>query len=153
MTISHEIQKFHTSSNNFAWLCEVKNALAPISPSWSISHDCSKFFHGHAKSILRFSFELQQKKSLLVHFAWICEMEIHNFSTLFCHFFHFFLLNPLQSPPNQLQISVQTNCITSFIMHLDLHQLYLFSSIWFISFVTNLSKSYLKMTPKLHKTC
>ena len=28
-----------------------------------------------------------------------------------------------------------------------------FSSIWFISFVSNLSKSYLEMTPKLNKTC
>ena len=91
------------------------------------------------------------KKYLLVHFiwlceifAWSCEMEIHNFSTFFCHFFHFFLLNPLQSPPNQFQIPVQTNYITFVIMHLDLHQLYLFSSIWLISFVTNLWNHTLK---------
>ena len=50
------------------------------------------------------------KNCLLVHFAclyetftWSCEMEIHNFSTPFCHFSHFFLLNPPQPPPNQLQ--------------------------------------------------
>ena len=51
------------------------------------------------------------------------------------------------------QISIQTYCITSFIMHLDHYQYYLFSSIWFISFVTNLSNLYLEITPKLHKTC
>ena len=82
------------------------------------------------------------KKFLLVHFTWSCEI-----------FFNFFPLNPPQPPPSQLQSPVQTNCITSFIMHLDHHQLYLFSSIWVISFATNLSKSYLEMTPKLHKTC
>ena len=134
-------------ANNFAWLCEVKNTSAPIfawsceinfeislwfvakNTFWSISYDCAKFSHGHAK------------------WKYII------FQLFFCHFFHFFLLNPLQSPPNQFQIPVQTNYITFVIMHLDLHQLYLFSSIWLISFVTNLSKSYLEMSPKLHKTC
>ena len=68
-----------------------------------------------------FPFELQSN-SPLVHFARLCEfsacsceIEKHGFSTPFCHFF--FLLIPLQPPPNQLQIQVQTNCITSFIMH------------------------------------
>ena len=100
------------------------------------------------------------KIPLLVHFARLweffacsCEIEKHGFSTSFGHFSHVFLLISLQLPPNQLQIPIQTDGIAYFIMHLDHHQLYLFSSIWFISFVTNLSKSYLEMTPKLHKTC
>ena len=78
-----------------------------FSPFWSISHDYAKFLDGHTKSTLRFPFDLQHK-CLLVHFAWLCEifawsceMEIHNFSTPFCHFFNFFLLNPPQPYPNQ----------------------------------------------------
>ena len=43
-------------------------------------------------------------------FAWSCEMEILNLSTLFFHFFYFFLLNPPQSPSNQLQSLVQVHC-------------------------------------------
>ena len=61
MSISHKIWQFRMSSNNFARLCEIKNASAPILPSWSISHDCAKFLHGHAKSAFRFPFEPQQK--------------------------------------------------------------------------------------------
>ena len=144
--ISHELQQFRTivrsgkSINTifvflkrFAWLCEIN-------------------FH--------FSHGVLQPKSILFQFARLCEffacsceIEKHGFSTPFCNFSHFFILIPLQPPPNQLQIPIQFDCIASFIMHLDHHQLYLFSSIWFISFVTNLSKTYLKMTPKLHKTC
>ena len=100
------------------------------------------------------------QNSFPVHFTRLCEfftcsckIEKHSFSTPFCIFFHFFLLIPLQPPPNQFQIPIQTNYITYFIVHLDHHQLYLLSSIWFISFGTNLSKSYLEMTQKLHKTC
>ena len=72
---------------------------------WSISHDCANFPHVHAK----------WKNTV--------------FQLFFCHFFHFFLLILLQLPPNQLQIPIQIDCIASFIMHLDHHQLYLFSSI------------------------
>ena len=53
---------------------------------------------------------IYNKKCLLVHFAWSCEMEIYDFSTLFWHFFHFFLMNPPQPPPNQLQSLVQVHC-------------------------------------------
>ena len=94
------------SFNNFAWLCEVENASASISSSWSISQDCAKFSHGHEKSIFIFPFKLQPN-SFLVHFARLCEfsacsceMEKHSFSTPFCHFCHFFLLNPPQPPWN-----------------------------------------------------
>ena len=112
--------QFRTSSNNFVRLCEVENAPAPILPFWSILHNCAKFSHGHAKSIFSFLFELQPN-FFLVHFARLCEfftcsckIEKHGFSTPFCHFF---LLISLQPTPNQLQIQVQTSCITSFIMH------------------------------------
>ena len=127
--------QFHTSPNKFSRLCEVENASARILSSWSILHDCTKILHGHAKSVFTSPLQLQPK-SPLVHFARLCKffacsckIEKHGFSTSFCHFSHFFLLIPLQLPPNQLQILVQTDCIASFIMHLDHHQLYLFSSI------------------------
>ena len=125
---------------HFAWLCE--------NFAWS----CEIAFH--------FSLSMLQPTPILFHFSWLCEnfawsceIEKHAFSTPLCNFSHFFLLIPLQLPPNQLQIPFPTDCIAFFIMHLDHHQLYLFSSIWFISFVTNLSKSYLEITSKLHKTC
>ena len=122
MTISHEIQQFRMIVRNFRMV--MRNQL------WNFPLICSK-------------------KCLLIHFAWSCEMEIHNFSLIFFISSIFFFWIHL----NHLQIPFKTNCITYFIMYLDLHQLYLFSSIWFISFVTNLSKSYLEITPKLPKTC
>ena len=146
LAISHDGAKWKTISfifvflERFAWLYKIFAWLCEIA------------FH--------FSLSMLQPTPILFHFAWLCEnfawsceIEKHAFSTPLCNFSHFFLLIPLQLPPNQLQIPIQTNCIASFIMHLDHHQLYLFSSIWFISFVTNLSKSYLEMTPKLHNTC
>ena len=135
MAISHELQQFrmfvrsqkciNTNFHLFGAFCmTVRNfRMVMRNQLWDFPLICSKKF-------------------LLVHFTWSCEI-----------FFNFFPLNPPQPPPSQLQSPVQTNCITSFIMHLDHHQLYLFSSIWVISFATNLSKSYLEMTPKLHKTC
>ena len=117
----------------FAWLCE--------NFAWS----CEIAFH--------FPLSMLQPTPIVFHFAWSCEIEKHAFSTPLCNLSHFFIFNPPLPPSIQLQIPIQTDCISSFIMHLDHHLLYLFSSIWFISFVTNLSKSYLEMTPKLHKTC
>ena len=40
--ISHELQQFRMSSNNFARLCEMEIASAPFSPSWRIMHDYAK---------------------------------------------------------------------------------------------------------------
>ena len=120
-----------------------------------ISHDCAKWkIHQHhfrlpgafRMTVRNFRMVMQNQFSLfpfelrpnspLVQFArlcefsaCLCEIEKHSFSTPFCLFFHFFVLIPLQPPPNQHQIPVQTNYITSFIVHLDHHQLYLFSSI------------------------
>ena len=104
--------QFHTSSNNFARLCEVEKV-----------HQHHFYLLGAFCMIVRnfrvvmrnqFSllpFELQPK-SPLVHFAHLCkffacscEIEKHGFSTSFCHFSHFFFLIPLQLPPNQLQIN------------------------------------------------
>ena len=106
----------------------------------AISHDCAKWkihqHHFHLPGAFRmtmqnfrmvmwnqfslFPFELQPK-SFMFHFTRLCgfsscscEMEKHSFSTPFCHFFNFFLLSPLQLPPNQLQIPIQTDCIASF---------------------------------------
>ena len=145
MTISHEIQQFrmiirsqkcintnfrlsgafHMTMQNFCMVIQNQLWDFPLicntNAFWSISHDCVKFSHDHAKwkyLIFKLSFVISS-----ISFSW----------------FHF----------NYLQIPVQTNCITSFIMHLDHHQLSLFSSIWLISFVTNLSKSYIEMTSKL----
>ena len=67
--------------------------------------------------------------TFLSHFAWSCEIENHAIPAPLCNLSHFFMFNP--SPPSsiKLQIPIQTDCIASFIMHLDHHQLYLFSSI------------------------
>ena len=128
-TFSHEPQQFcmmvqsggsisiiFVFLERFTWLCE--------NFTWS----CEIAFH--------FSLSMLQPKPILFHFAWpceifawSCEIEKHAFSTPLCNFSNFFLLIPLQLPSNQLQISVQTDCIAYFIMHLDHHQLYLFSSI------------------------
>ena len=94
-----------------------------------------------------------QPTPILFHFAWLCEIEKYVFSTPLCNFSHFFIFNPSPPPSIKLQSLVQVHFIASFIMHLDHHQLHLFSSTWLISFVTNLSKSYLEITPKLPKTC
>ena len=81
---------------------------------------------------------------LCENFAWSCEIEKYAFPTPLCNFSHFFVFNPPPPPSIQFQSLVQTNYITSFIVYLDYHQLYLFSSIWFISFVTSYKKHTLK---------
>ena len=150
---------FARAFSNLAWWCEVENLSAAFSSCWSICMTVRKF-----RMVMRNHFShcpyVLQPTSFLFHFAWLCEnfawsceIEKHVFSTPFCNFSHFFIFNPPLPPSIQLQIPIQTDCIASFIMHLDHHQLYFFSSIWFISFVTNLSKLYLEMTPKLYKTC
>ena len=110
-------------------------------------------FAWSCKISFHFSLSMLQPKPILFHFAWSCEIEKHVFSTPLCNFSRFFIFNLFPPPSIQLQSLVQTNYITSFIVYLDHRQLYLLSSIWFISFDTNLSKSYLEMAPKLHKTC
>ena len=126
---------------------------------WSISHDCAKFSHDHAKSALKFSLSCSTNlpsgpfRIVMQNFRMI----MRNGNIWFLSFLLSFLPFPssfsTSTASKSAQIPVQTNCITAFIMHLDHHQHYLFSSIWFISFVTNLSKSYLEITPKLYKTC
>ena len=91
--VLHEPQQVHTivrsgeciSTNfvfleHFAWSCEIS-------------------FH--------FSPGVLQPKPILFHFAWLCEffacsceIEKQGFPTLFCNFFHFFILISLQLPPN-----------------------------------------------------
>ena len=151
--ISHEIWTFHIRYSHFALSCEIIRwavttcwnifwtishdhakstyiflSLQPLFIFWFISHNHAKFLHDHAN---------------IQHLVFKLPFVISSIS------FFWFHLNYLQF----VQMSVQTNCITSFIMYLDHHQHYLFFSIWFISFVTNLSNLYLEMTPKLHKTC
>ena len=120
--------------------------------SWSILHGCAKFSHDHAKLALKFALACSTNPpSDPFHIV------MQNGNIKFLSFLLSFIPFPSSfstSTTSKLaQIPVQTNCITSFIMHLDYHQYYLFSSIWSISFVTNLSNLYLEMTPKLHKTC
>ena len=71
---SRNLEKIHfrTSLNNFAWWCEMENPSAAFSFCWSISHDCAKISHGHAKSL--FTFPLcSVAKPILFHFAWLCK--------------------------------------------------------------------------------
>ena len=120
--VSHEPQQFRTMVGSgesisiififlelFARLCE--------NFAWS----CEIGFH--------FSLSMLQPKPILFHFTWSCEIEKHAFLTLLCNLSHFFIFNPPLPPLIELQISFQTDCIASFIMHLDHHQLYLFFSI------------------------
>ena len=148
---------FRTRSNNFAW--------AP-----TILHECAKSkMHQHQFRLPRafrmtmrnFHMVMQNqlwavpliynKKCLLVHFAWLCEifswlceMEIHNFSTPFWHFFHFFLLNPPQPPLNQLQSLVQVHFFF-LIIHI------ICPSQFHFSFVIQCFKNHFKTSPKPHK--
>ena len=79
----------------------------------TISHDCAKWkTHQQQFRLLRAfhmivrNFCMVMRNQFLARlwefFACSCEIEKHSFSTLFCLFFHFFLLIPLQPPPNQL---------------------------------------------------
>ena len=116
-TFSHEPQQFRTMVRSggsisiifvflehFAWLYE--------NFAWS----CEIASH--------FSLSMLQPKPILFHFAWSCEIEKHVFSTPLCYFSHFFIYNPPLPPLIQLQSLVQTNYITSFIVHVDHHQLW-----------------------------
>ena len=61
-----------------------------FSPSWSISH----VLHGHAKSALRFPFNLQQK-CLLVHFTWLCEFSHDHAKWKYIIFQLFFVISSI----------------------------------------------------------
>ena len=148
--------QFRMSSNNFARLCEVENSSAPFSPSWSISHDCAGFSHSHAKSVFTFPLWAAAKfpSSPFRTIVRIFHMFMQNWKTCFFNSFLPFLSLDFTSTNSKSTPNLGPNQLHYFFHYaLDHHQLYLFSSIWFISFITNLSKSYLEMTPKLHKTC
>ena len=99
---------FARAPSNFAWWCEVESPSASFSSSRSVSHDCVKISHGHAKSL--FTFPLcAAAKPILFHFAWLCEnfvwsckIEKHVFSTPLCNSSHFFIFNPPLPPSIQL---------------------------------------------------
>ena len=117
---------------HFAWLCE--------NFAWS----CEINFH--------FFLFVLQPKPILFHFSRLCEfsacsceIEKHDFPTSFCHFSHFFLLNPPPSPSIQLQSLVQVHCL-----FLIIHIVYPLQFHFY--FVTQCFKNHLKISPKLHKT-
>ena len=68
---SRNLEKIHfrTSLNNFAWWCEMENPSAAFSFCWSISHDCAKISHGHAKSLFTWSFEITFHMVMRNHFS------------------------------------------------------------------------------------
>ena len=73
-----------------------------LSNKMAFSHEIQQFH-----MIVRSGKCINTNFAFLEHFAWLCEtftwsckMEIHNFSTHFCYFFHFFLSKAPQSPPN-----------------------------------------------------
>ena len=159
------LERFAWLCENFAWSCKITFhiSLMCCSQAYYVSFcmTVQKFC-----MVMRSQFSLLlfscSQNPLLVHFARLCEfftcsceIEKHAFLTPLYNFSHFFIFNPPPPPSIKLQSLVQVHFLFLFIhiMYLDHHQLYLFSLIWFISFVTNLSKSYLEMTPKLHKTC
>ena len=50
---SRNLEKIHfrISPSNFARWCKVEDPSTLFSSSWSVSHDCVKISHGHAKSL------------------------------------------------------------------------------------------------------
>ena len=117
--------QFRTSSNNFTQLCEVENASTPFSPSWSISHDRVKFSHNHAKSVFTFPL-VCCNQSLFCFISHDCVNFLHVHAKLKNRVFQlFFAISSISSfwfHFNYLQILIQTDCIASFIMHLDHHR-------------------------------
>ena len=152
--------RFRTSPNKFAQLCEVENASTLILSSWSISHDCAKISHGHAKSLFHNSLMCcsQHPFCFISHdYAKISHghaksrnmlfrllLAIFPISSFLIHLHHLQLSSKSQSKPIALLLSLCIWIIINFICFLQ------FDS---FPFVTNLSKTYLEMTPKLHKTC
>ena len=65
---------FARAPSNFAWWCEVETPLATFSFCWSVSHDCAKISHGHAKSLFTFPLCAAANPTLF-HFAWLCEID------------------------------------------------------------------------------
>ena len=51
ISISHDFQPFRTKRINFAWSCEISGATTALVAFWTISHDCAKFSHIHAKQL------------------------------------------------------------------------------------------------------
>ena len=65
---------FRMNSANFAWLCEIKNLAIAITAFWSISHDCAKFLHYHAKwkyLIFKLSFVIYSISFSWFHFNYL----------------------------------------------------------------------------------
>ena len=136
-TISHDCAKWKVHQHHFclpgafrmtvrifAWSCEISFHFYPLS--------CSQ-----NPPLVHFA-------RLCEFFACSCEIEKHDFPTSFCHFSHFFLLNPPPSPSIQLQSLVQVHCL-----FLIIHIVY--PPPFHFSFVTQCFKNHLKISPKLHK--
>ena len=130
----------------------------------TISHDCAKWkMHRHEfclpwafRMFVRNQFSLfpfcAAAKTHSVSFRTIVRifrMFMRNwkndFPTSFCHFSHFFLLNPPPPPSIQLQSLVQVHCL-----FLIIHIVY--SLQFHFYFVTQCFKNHLKISPQLHKT-
>ena len=61
---------FARAPSDLAGWCEMKNQSAGISFFWSVSHDCVKISHGHAKSkimLFRLLFAIYLISSCLIH--------------------------------------------------------------------------------------
>ena len=91
--ISHELQQFRTIVQSGKSVSTIFVFLERFAWSFKIN------FH--------FSLGVLQPKSILFQFARLCEffacsceIEEHGFSIPFCNFSHFFILIPLQPPPN-----------------------------------------------------
>ena len=143
MPISHEIQQFHMIvrskkciNTNFAflehftWLCEIFAWSCEISFQFSL-WVAVKFPSGpFHKTVRIFPMFMRNGKTYI--------------STPFCHFSHFFLLNPPQPPSIKLQSLVQVHCLFLIIHIVYPPQFHFF-------FVTQCLKNHFKISPKLHK--
>ena len=127
---SRNLEKIHFRMNpsNFAQWCEVEDPLALFSSSWSVSHDCAKISHGHAK--LLFTFPLvccsQHPLCFILHgHAKLKNMLFRLFfaispiSSFLIHLYHLQFNSKSQSKPIALLLSLCIWIILYFICFLQ----------------------------------
>ena len=115
---------------HFTWLCEIFAWSCEISFQFSLWVAVKFPFGPFRKTMRIFPMFMRNGKTYI--------------STPFCHFSHFFLLNPPQPPSIKLQSLVQVHCLFLIINIVYPPQFHFF-------FVTQCLKNHFKISPKLHK--
>ena len=123
---------FARALSNLAWWCKVENSSASILFFWSVSHDCAKISHGHAKSLFH-NFPMCCSHNLSVSFR-ISHGHAKSKIMLFRLLFAISLISSCLTHLHHLQLSSKawSKCISSSssstlcillhsIFHLSLH--------------------------------